>query len=61
MPKKQDLREWIIWEHHNTIMAGHPGTQHTKEFIKQKYWWPNIAHNIKSYILGCEVCQQTKV
>lgn len=55
VPKKQDLQERIIQEHHNAITAGHPGMQHTKEFIKQKYWWPNIAWDVKCYVSGCKI------
>jgi hypothetical protein len=38
VPKDSKLREDIIWEHHDSIVAGHPGRYKTQELITKNYW-----------------------
>jgi hypothetical protein len=61
VPRDEQLRQEIIWEHHNDRAAGHPGRYKTQELITRNYWWPMISRDVKSYVDGCEVCQRTKV
>ena len=54
VPKDRELREDIIREHHDSIVAGHPGRYKTQELITKNYWWPYIQADIHKYINGCE-------
>lgn len=60
VPKIDSLRERIIRKNHDSILAGHPGANRTRELIYQRYWWPRITHDTKRYVSGCETCQRTK-
>ena len=60
IPKDRKLREDIIREHHNSIVAGHLGRYKTQELITKNYWWPYIQADIRKYINGCETCQKPK-
>ena len=54
------LRQDIICEHHDSIVAGHPGRYKTQELITRDYWWPRIQGTIRRYIDEYEPCQRTR-
>jgi len=60
VPLDQTLQGDIISYHHDTPLSGHYGQFKTTENILHNYWWPNIHHDVKQYISGCETCQCTK-
>lgn len=60
VPKDLKIREQIIWNNHDDILAGHPGQAKTYELITQDFWWPKLRADITKYISGCETCQRTK-
>lgn len=49
------LRDKVIQIGHET----HQGISRTTSFIKELYWWPHIAENIKNVIQHCTVCHST--
>ena len=61
IPKDRDLRQKIIAAHHNAIMAGHPGQFKTQELIKRNYYWEGLAHNVKTYVNGCQISPKIKL
>jgi hypothetical protein len=60
VPKNSKLRERIIRENHDSIVAGHPGRYKTAELVTRNYWWPRVQHDIREYVEGCETCQRVK-
>jgi hypothetical protein len=52
VPRDEQLRQEIIWEHHDDRAAGHPGRYKTQELITRNYWWPMISRDVKSYVGG---------
>ena len=60
IPYDKKLRQDIICEHHDSIVAGHPGRYKTQELITRDYWWPRIQGTIRRYIDECEPCQRTR-
>ena len=60
VPPEKSLWHEIVWFHHNTYFAGHPGQAKTTELILQYYWWPTIYRDVKAYARGCPTCQRTK-
>jgi hypothetical protein len=60
VPNQRSLRERIIFDNHNTHLAGHPGRYRTHDLILRNYWWPGMQKEIHRYISGCETCQRTK-
>jgi len=61
IPNNEELKEEILWTHHDAPLAGHPGRFRTQELINREYWWPNITKDVRSYVEGCETCQRTKI
>jgi len=60
VPRNRKLREKIIYAHHDTPLAGHPGRHKTTELIQRSYWWPGMQGHLNKYVAACEVCQRTK-
>ena len=50
----------VISCHHNDHLAGHFGIDKTKELVGQKYYWPNLKKDVKTYVRGCDVCLTSK-
>jgi hypothetical protein len=56
VPRDEQLRQEIIWEHHDDRAAGHPGRYKMQELITRNYWWPMISRDVKSYMDRCKAC-----
>jgi hypothetical protein len=61
VPKDLDLRLRIIKQHHDSLIAGHPGRWKTLELVSQSYWWPQMSRYIGLYTKSCDLCCQTKM
>lgn len=61
VPPSKDLRCQIVYQHHDTRVAGHPGQFETLELVSWKYWWPRISWFVGSYTWHCDSCLRTKV
>ena len=46
IPNNEELKEEILWAHHDAPIAGHPGRFRTQELINREYWWPNITKDV---------------
>jgi hypothetical protein len=61
VPNDIGLRNSIIRDFHDTLVAGHPGRYKTLELVRTYYWWPGMHRYIKTWVEGCTVCQQMKI
>lgn len=50
----------ILQENHETPQSGHLGRDSTYDRIRQKYYWPGMSRDVKSYVEDCEVCMKVK-
>jgi transposase InsO family protein len=60
VPDVHGLRRGIIYDHHDTPVAGHPGGEKTLRAVKSLYWWPKMEAEIKAYVHTCASCQRNK-
>ena len=60
IPNDEDLKNSIIYEHHDVKTAGHPGYYKTYLAIQKSYYWPNMSKYIQRYVNTCEKCQRNK-
>lgn len=60
VPRDKNLRERILYAHHDTPVAGHPGRHKTAELIRRSYWWPNLPAQVARYVSACPDCQLNK-
>ena len=50
----------IITLYHKSLFAGHQGVIKTYLTINDKFFIPNLIHYLRSYIIGCHICQLSR-
>ncbi|KAL1551486.1 hypothetical protein AAHA92_19326 [Salvia divinorum] len=50
----------LLFEHHNTPVAGHPGFDRTFRRLASAFFWPNMRREVRQYVASCVDCQTTK-
>ncbi len=55
---KGRLKEVLLKECHDGLLAGHGGAKRTTTFLKKSYYWPNFKDDAKEYVKICLTCQQ---
>ena len=58
VPKK--ARRSILYACHDMKTSGHLGVTTTVSKIKQKFYWPGLQSDVRSYIAGCDACSKRK-
>ena len=51
-------RERILYDLHSSPLGGHFGLKRTIEKARERYYWPTMGQDIKSYIESCDSCQR---
>ncbi|KAI2668694.1 Transposon Tf2-6 polyprotein [Labeo rohita] len=52
----EGLRSEVIQWGHCSSVACHPGVSRTLHLVKQRFWWPLMARDVRSFVLACSVC-----
>jgi Integrase zinc binding domain/Chromo (CHRromatin Organisation MOdifier) domain len=60
VPANEELRHNIVFEHHDTPVAGHLGRDKTQHAVARSFWWNNMHKFIDQYVHHCDVCQRVK-
>ncbi len=53
-------RTLLIHSAHSSLGTGHPGANATLSLLKDHYWWPNMARDVRRFVQGCEECAKSK-
>ena len=54
----QPMRQEILNEAHNSLIAGHSGRFKTRERLALDFWWPSMDADIATHITECPTCQR---
>ena len=54
------LRQELMHDFHATACAGHLGETKTRHRLSKEYFWKTLRNDVKDYVAGCKICQQTK-
>lgn len=54
------LKERIIREHHDTLVAGHSGVAKTVARIRPYFWWRSLERDVIVYVRTCNACSAGK-
>ena len=54
------IRYKVISRYHNDPLVRHFDIDKTRELVGQKYYWPSLRKDVKSYVRGCDVCLASK-
>jgi hypothetical protein len=52
------IRDTILKECHDGLLAGHGGAKHTITFLRKSYYWPNLKDSAEEYVKTYFTCQQ---
>jgi len=55
------LRPDVIRWGHDSNLACHPGVSRTMFLVKQRFWWPCMARDVRNFVLACSVCARGKI
>lgn len=52
------LRDEILETAHDGVLAGHQSFIRTFDRIRDRYWWPGFARDVRRYVRSCPDCQK---
>nr|GEV41313.1 putative reverse transcriptase domain-containing protein [Tanacetum cinerariifolium] len=61
LPCYDDLRSVIMHESQKSKYSIHHESDKMYQYMKKKYWWPNMKANIATYVNKCLTCAKVKV
>ncbi len=50
----------LIHPVHASLGTGHPGANNILSLLKKRYWWRNMARDVRRFIQGCTDCAISK-
>ena len=50
----------ILYQYHDSILAGHPGIVKLYEQLRRKYYFPGLLTIVHQYVKSCLECESTK-
>ena len=54
------LRSQVIQWGHSSHLSCHPGAARSLAVLQQRFWWPEIAKDVREFVSACPVCAQHK-
>ena len=60
IPRVPQLLAKVLFELHDTPLAGHLGITKVYEKAKEHFYWPRMFRTIHKYISSCDLCQRCK-
>ncbi|GMF43949.1 unnamed protein product [Phytophthora fragariaefolia] len=61
VPDDVDLRNAILFEHHDSATSGHSGYLKTLMALQERFYWPRMDRAARRYVASCKMCQRIKV
>ncbi len=49
----------LTWGHTSRV-ACHPGVHHTLALVRQHFWWPSMAADVRTFVASCPECSCSK-
>ncbi|KAK3507044.1 hypothetical protein QTP70_001909, partial [Hemibagrus guttatus] len=56
----QARRTSLIHTAHTSLATGHPGINETLSPLRDRFWWPSMAVDVRRYVQGCKECAMAK-
>jgi hypothetical protein len=60
VPDDPELQLRLIKEHHDTLLAGHPGRSKTFNLLSRQYFWKTMRKQVDRYVRSCAECQKSR-
>ena len=52
--------EEVLKDLHDDVFSGHMGYDRTVHRVRNRYWWPSLAADVKRFVQSCYKCQSRK-
>ena len=59
VPNYGPLKLKLIQNHHEALVAGHPGCAMTLELLSWRYYWPDMYKHVDRFMRTCHICQRS--
>jgi len=60
IPNVGTVRQDLLEEHHDSLLAGHFGTAKTAASLLRHYYWPTLHKDVRFYVQDCLQCSTSK-
>jgi hypothetical protein len=60
IPDNDPLQLWLLHDHHDALVAGHPGWAKILELLGRNYYWPQQQQYVNQYIDNYDTCKSIK-
>ena len=60
IPNNSEIKAKILWEAHNSPIAGHGGYIKTLNTMQKSYFWLGLKRYVLQYVTQCLSCQRNK-
>ncbi|KAI2664140.1 Transposon Tf2-9 polyprotein [Labeo rohita] len=50
----------LIHATYTSLGTGHPGANNTLSLLTDRFWWPDMARDVRRYVQGCKECAMSK-
>ena len=54
------VRSEVLRWGHGSRVACHPGAARTLASIQQRFWWPSMGRDVRTFVAACDVCASNK-
>lgn len=54
------VRTQVLQWGHSSKLTCHPGFHRTLSFLKQRFWWPSMNKDTRSFVSACTTCARSK-
>ena len=61
IPESEGLRTSLIQQTHDSHITGHPGRDATYTILSRRFFWPNIAKDVRRFLRNCAVCGRSTI
>ena len=55
-----NVRNTLLHEHHSSPYSGHLGYARQRALISERFWWPQLAKDLRQFCKSCSECQHSK-
>ncbi len=60
IPDTGSMRQDLLAEHHDSLLAGHFGVRKTAALLSRCYCWPQMQRDIRHFVQSCQRCAESK-
>jgi len=60
VPESDQLWLWLMQEHHDTALAGHPGRAKRLDLLDRQYYWKDMRKHVDQFVWNCHNCQRSQ-